>query len=133
MSEPEAEVGSAAEERSQYVAFAKAAEIFREEWGTLQWLVSGPAGLSETMTVGRVTIFRGYANPHHMHPNCDEILYVETGTLSHTLPFGGTVDLGPGDMIVIPKGTWHHATNTGDSDAVVIVAFDSAWRETTGE
>jgi quercetin dioxygenase-like cupin family protein len=107
--------------------------IHQTDWGSLQWIINGPAGTSETMTVGRVTFKPRMANPHHMHPNCEEILYVVKGVIEHTVPDGDPVVLHPGDSIVIPKNVWHHATNVSDEEAEVIVMFDSAYRETVGE
>ena len=109
------------------------AEVVETEWGTLQWLVTGQGGSSQAMTLGRVTIKPGMANPHHHHPNCEEILYVEAGEVEHTLPDGGTVKMKPGDAIVIPQGVWHHARNIGQDEVIVIVSFNDAWRETVGE
>jgi quercetin dioxygenase-like cupin family protein len=108
-------------------------KVHKEIWGTLQWLVNGSEGTSDTMTLGRVTIHPGMANPHHVHPNCSEILFVAAGTIRHTLPDGGSVTMHASDSIVIHRGVWHHAENIGDEEAVVLVAFDSAWRETIGE
>lgn len=110
-----------------------AVEITKTDWGSLQWLITGKAGTSETMTVGRVTFNPQMANPKHCHPNCDEILYVIKGKVEHTLPDDKTVIMNPGDSIVIPKNVWHQATNLTDEEAEVIVMFDSAYRETIGE
>ncbi|HLU22094.1 cupin domain-containing protein [Lederbergia graminis] len=103
------------------------------DWGSLQWLVTGAAGNSENLTVGRVTFNVGKSNPRHYHPNCEEVLYVESGTVEHTLPDGGSVVLEKGDCIVVPQGVWHQATNIGDEEAVVVVTFNNAYRETVGE
>lgn len=108
-------------------------EVNNTDWGSLQWLVTGQAGSSEHMTVGRVTFKPGQANPLHQHPNCDEILVVIQGEIEHTLPEGGTVRLSPGDCIVMKQGGMHQARNVGDEEAVVIVAFNSPIRETVGE
>ena len=108
-------------------------EVNQTDWGSLQWLVTGQAGTSENMTLGRVTFEPGRANPFHHHPNCDEILFVVQGEIEHTLPEGGTVTLSAGDCIVMPQGGVHQARNIGSDEAVVIVAFNSAWRETVGE
>lgn len=102
-------------------------------WGTLQWLVSGSGRASREMTLGRVTFKPGQANPSHFHPNCEEILFVVSGQIEHTLPGGGTTVLKPGDCIVLERGVKHHARNVGTEEAVVIVAFDSAYRKTVGE
>lgn len=107
--------------------------VHEDEWGTLQWLISGVARTSESMTVGRVTIHAGMSNPNHCHPNCSEILYLISGHVEHTLPDGQYMLMNPGDSIVIPQGIWHHARNVGTEEAVVLVMFDSAYRETIGE
>jgi len=108
-------------------------EVIKTSWGSLQWLVSGNNGASEKMTLGRVTFKPGQSNPPHFHPNCEEILYVVSGELEHSLPEGGTALLRPGDSIVLHRGQKHHAKNIGTDEAVVIVVFDSAYRETVGE
>lgn len=108
-------------------------DITKTDWGSLQWVVTGKAGSSETMTVGRVTFKPQMGNPKHVHPNCDEILYVVKGKVEHSLSEGKTVIMNPGDSIVIPKNVWHQATNLTDEEAEVIVMFDSAYRETIGE
>jgi quercetin dioxygenase-like cupin family protein len=108
-------------------------EVVETSWGSLQWLVSGKDGTSENMTLGRVTFKPGCANPPHSHPNCEEILYVVEGKVEHTLPEGGTTVLNVGDSIVLPPGGKHFAKNIGDGEAVVLVAFNSAERETAGE
>lgn len=114
-------------------ALADEVEVIETEWGSLQWLVSGASGLSSEMTLGRVTIKPGKANPLHIHPNCEEILYVQQGAIEHSLPGGGTTSLGAGDAIVIPPGVPHQARNVGTSLAVLVVAFSDPWRQTIGE
>ena len=108
-------------------------EVIQAPWGTLQWLISARNGSSDAMTVGRVTFKPGQANPRHHHPNCEETLVVVTGQIDHLLPDGASVLLGPGDCVVIPRNGVHRARNTSDIEAVVIVAFDSANRETINE
>jgi len=108
-------------------------EVIEAPWGTLQWLVSGDRGMSEKMTLGRVTFKPGQANPPHLHPSCEEILFVVAGTLEHSLPSGETVVLRPGDCIVLPQGMKHNAKNVGDGEAVVVVCYSSAYRKVVGE
>lgn len=50
--------------------------------------------------------------PHggEMHPDGDELLFMVSGavTVRLELPTGDrTVDLGPGEALVVPKGIWH--------------------------
>lgn len=105
-------------------------EITSTNWGSIQWLVCARNNSSQNMTFGRVTINTGESNPPHFHPNCEEILYVVSGLIEHTLPEGGKTTLHPGDCIVIPRGVVHNARNVGTKIAEVIVAFDNANRET---
>jgi quercetin dioxygenase-like cupin family protein len=41
--------------------------------------------------------------------------------------------MGEGDVVTIPPNVWHRATNLGDEDAVLYIAFSSADRQTVGE
>ena len=102
------------------------------DWGRIAWLASRGLGNSETMTFGRVTIRAGHANPRHRHPNCDEVLHLLSGRLEHTLG-DERFEMGPGDTVSIPTGVFHNARALGDEDAVMVIAFSSADRETEGE
>ena len=104
--------------------------VHETPWGSLQWLVGGAGGPSRNMTFGRVTFKPGQGNPAHLHPNCEEALFVVEGELEHTLPGGGVVRLGPGDCIVLQPGEYHRAVNVGRGTAVVVVAFNNADRQT---
>jgi len=113
-----------------FVQRAADVPVNQADWGSLQWLVGGHNGASKNMTIGRVTFKPGMGNPTHLHPNCEEVLYVITGTVEHTLPGGGTTRLTAGDCIVLQAGVWHRAVNIGAETAVVLVAFNSAQRQT---
>lgn len=107
-------------------------QVLPQEWGKLEWYVSGPRGSSDTMTTGLATIAVGKANPRHFHPGCDEVLHVLKGRIRHTMN-DVTVEMGPGDTVSIPQGVWHNAANIGDVDAELAISFSSAWREVVGE
>ncbi|MHC4480080.1 MAG: cupin domain-containing protein [Planctomycetota bacterium] len=102
-------------------------------WGSITWLVSGQIGNSETMTFGRVVIRAGCANDEHRHENCDEILHLLAGELEHGAGAGRLLRLMPGDTITLPAGTGHSARSVGQEDAVMVVAYSSAYREVRGE
>jgi quercetin dioxygenase-like cupin family protein len=97
-------------------------------WGTLQWLAGSGAGNAEGVTVGRVTIEVGSGNPRHVHDNCEEVLYLLTGRLRHSLD-EDVFELGEGDVIVVPAGVVHHAENVGDVLAEMVVVYSSGVRE----
>lgn len=97
--------------------------------GALTWFASRQLGNSEAMTVGRATLPPGGMNPRHYHPNCEEVLHVLHGKILHTM--GDDEDtLSSGDTITIPAGVVHNARNLGDTDALLLICFSSADRET---
>jgi quercetin dioxygenase-like cupin family protein len=95
-------------------------------WGSLTWLASDELTGSK-MTVGRVVIKTGCANPGHLHDNCEEVLYLLAGQLTHWIGEESVV-MKPGDTIVIPAGMPHHACASGPVDADMIVTYDSGKR-----
>ena len=107
-------------------------QVLPQDWGRIEWYVSGPLGNSDTMTTGLAVIESGKSNPRHYHPNCDEVLTVLQGHIRHTMN-DVTVEMKSGDTVSIPQGTRHNATNIGDEDAHLAISFSSAWREVVGE
>ena len=113
---------------------AEKAEVVSDDWGQLTWFSSRKIGNSEEMTTGICRLKRGMSNPKHSHPNCTEVLTVLEGRIAHTCDAdGNTVELGPGDTITVPAHAPHRATNIGDGDAVMHIAFSSADRKVQGE
>ena len=98
-----------------------------EDWGSLMWLASD-ALTGSGITVGRVTIKPGCANPRHAHDSCEEVLYLLQGQLSHSIG-DETIDLVAGDTLVVPPGVMHHAVNHGEVDAEMIVAYNNGTRD----
>ena len=103
-------------------------KLMEFDWGRIDWLASGEQGNSDAMTFGRVTILAGCANPRHLHPNCEEILHLAAGSLTHTLG-DASIAMSAGDTITIPSGIFHNATAVGSHDAVMYVAFSSPDRQ----
>ncbi|MCI0539249.1 MAG: cupin domain-containing protein [Verrucomicrobiales bacterium] len=100
-------------------------------WGQLRWFTSAELKNSRTMTTGVAIIKPGQSNPRHFHPNCDEILHVISGKISHTMN-EVTVEMNAGDTVSIPQGVLHNARNIGTEDAVLTISFNSAYREAVG-
>ena len=101
-------------------------------WGHLSWLLgagSAPIDGAE-QTFGVVTINPGQRNPLHMHPNCEELLFVISGTCDHLLG-DETYQMGPGSVIRIPRGVPHWAKCTSEEPLKVVVSFSSPDRQTT--
>jgi quercetin dioxygenase-like cupin family protein len=107
--------------------------VVTEPWGGLTWYANAAQGNSAHVTVGQCVIKPGKENPLHSHPNCDEVLVVQQGTIMHIIEGGREVKLGPGDVITLPGGLPHKARNISKVDAILSIAFSSAKRETQGE
>lgn len=101
-------------------------------WGHLTWYASRELGNSDTLTVGEAVIKPGQQNPRHYHPNCDEILHVLKGRISHSMG-DRIVEMGEGDTVSIPTGVHHNARNVGTEDAVLAISFSSADRKVVNE
>lgn len=109
------------------------AQAMPQEWGALTWFANRELGNSEDVTVGRCLLNPGQSNPRHYHPNCSEVLVVFQGKIRHTIDSGETVEMNEGDTIAVPPNVWHQANNIGEDDAILLIVFTSADRQTIGE
>jgi quercetin dioxygenase-like cupin family protein len=109
------------------------AEVHPQEWGALTWYANRELGNSEDVTVGRCLLNPGQSNPRHYHPNCSEVLVVLQGVIRHTIDGGGDTEMNFGDTVTIAPNVWHQAKNVGDSEALLLIVFSSADRQTVGE
>jgi quercetin dioxygenase-like cupin family protein len=110
-------------------------ETHRQEfsWGNLTWFANLALGNSDEMTVGRCILKPGHTNGRHYHPNCSEILVVIQGRIRHTRSGDQETELTEGDTVVIPPNLRHCATNVGQNDSILFIAFSSADRQAIGE
>jgi quercetin dioxygenase-like cupin family protein len=98
-------------------------------WGAIRWLHNGEQNEGAEQTFGFVFIDAGKQNPPHYHPNCEEILYVLSGSCTHT--YGDeSFEMGPGDSIIVPQGVVHHAINSGWEPLRALISFSSGDRQT---
>jgi quercetin dioxygenase-like cupin family protein len=93
-------------------------------WGELRWLVGQDEMPGAEQTFGVVTINPGQRNPLHLHPNCEELLYVTSGTCEHLLG-EETYHLEPGSVIRIPRGVPHWAKCTSAEPLKAVIAFSA--------
>lgn len=106
---------------------AVAPEHGRVDWGRLVWLSSHErSGVDATL--GYVEISPHTSNPTHRHHTCSETLFLLEGRLDH-LVGPETVTLEAGDVLVVPPGLAHGATNIGDSIARMVVVYDTGDRD----
>ena len=99
------------------------------DWGQLIWLIGEKQMHGAEQTLGVVTIAAGQRNPLHIHPNCEELLYVLSGEADHKL--GADVfHIKKGDVIRIPRGVPHWARATADQPLIAVISFSAADRQT---
>ena len=94
----------------------------------IKWLFSGQTAPGAEQTLGYVVIEPGAKNPLHAHPNCEEVLYLISGELEHSLD-GAVYRLGPGDAIRVPAGAKHDAKSVGTEPAAMVVCYSVPNRE----
>jgi quercetin dioxygenase-like cupin family protein len=109
-----------------------ATRILNESWGKIQWLCHREIDPASEMTFGMVYINAGVANPRHVHPNCEEVIFVLSGECDHTLG-DETFHLEPGMMLRIPRNVPHNATTTSWEPCRMIIAYSAPDRQTIGE
>jgi len=97
-------------------------------WGELRWLMQSKIDKDATMTFGLVRIDPGKSNPLHMHPNCEEYLYVLSGSCEKTVG-DKTVVLNKGDVVRIPQGVPHKAKALGDEPMNAVIVYNSPDRQ----
>ncbi len=98
-------------------------------WGRISWLVGAAEMPGAEQTFGVVTILPGRCNPLHLHPNCEELLYVLSGECDHRLG-DEMFHLTPGTVIRIPRKVEHYAQCTSAEPLVAVISFSSPDRRT---
>ncbi len=86
----------------------------------VRWLVSEERQGSEMVGVGQ-TIYpaRGGTHEHHLHPDAEEVVIVVSGSGWHRV--GDEIyDIGPGDVVFVPRNTAHSACCTSEDDLVIL-------------
>ena len=97
-------------------------------WGQIHWLMGGKIDPDAKQTFGIVTIKPGQKNALHMHPNCEELLYVLSGSGTSRVA-DQTVELHPGDLLRVPARTQHQATVSSKEPLVAVISYSSPDRQ----
>ena len=84
--------------------------------------LSGQTAPGAEQTLGYVVIEPGQKNPLHAHPNCEELLYLISGELQHSLD-DTSFHLNPGDAIRVPAGAKHDARCVSAEPAKMVVCL----------
>ena len=100
-------------------------------WGEIRWLWNSKINQNAQQTFGIVHINLEEKNMAHIHPNCEELLYVVSGECKHGL--GDEVyHLKKGMIINIPVLVEHYALNTGNEPFEAVICYSSPKRQVKG-
>lgn len=113
---------------NDFVARAADGERIPTGWGELNWKITDQSMPGAEMTFGTCLIQPGQRNPLHSHPNCEEFLYIVSGSCEHKLG-EETVMLEAGDIIRIPQDVRHWARAIGEEPVVALIMFSTGKRQ----
>ena len=90
----------------------------------------GPTEMAGSYVVEAGLFPPGLAPPFHLHPSTDETFYVGDGQATFQLG-DRELELGPGTLVFVPRGTPHTVRNSGDVPvrAVIIISPGEAEHE----
>ena len=92
--------------------FVTAAEKvdFQSPWTLEEWLCRADVVPNQELLMVRANMEAGYSHPFHTHPTREEIIYVLSGHAEQWIGPEHRI-LGPGEMVLIPKGEVHGTYN----------------------
>jgi quercetin dioxygenase-like cupin family protein len=105
-----------------------AVQADQQPWGSLRWMMNGQVDPRARQTFGVAELKPGQRNPRHLHPNCEEILYVVSGSCEHIVG-NDKVTLKAGDLVLIPRGVPHQAIVLGSEPFRSVVSYDTPDRQ----
>ena len=103
-------------------------EVQEYPWGWIRWLMNSKLDPASEMTFGVVEVRAGQSNPTHLHPNCEEILYVLSGSCEHRIA-DETLVLKAGDVLRIPAGVPHSAKTFEKEGMRAVIVYSSGDRQ----
>lgn len=124
--------------------FVTAAEKidFTSPWAGEEWLCRADIVPNQELLLVRATMAAGRSHPFHTHPTREEIIYLLSGRAEQWCGQNQRL-LGPGEMVLIPKGEIHGTYNPfpepliflailspahAPGPAIVDVSSDEPWR-----
>ncbi len=92
--------------------FVTAAEKvdFLSPWTLEEWLCRSDVVPNQELLLVRANMEAGHSHPFHTHPTREEIIYILSGRAEQWIGEDQRV-LGPGEMVLVPKGEVHGTYN----------------------
>jgi quercetin dioxygenase-like cupin family protein len=96
-------------EQRRFVTAAEKVD-FPGPWALEEWLCRADVVPNQDLLMVRANMEAGRSHPFHTHPTREEIIYVLSGRAEQWIGQDHRV-LGPGEMVLIPKGEVHGTYN----------------------
>jgi len=96
-------------EHRRFVTAAEKVD-FLSPWTLEEWLCRSDVVPNQELLMVRANMEAGRSHPFHTHPTREEIIYVLSGRAEQWIGKEHRV-LGPGEMLLIPKGEVHGTYN----------------------
>lgn len=96
-------------EQRRFVTAAEKVD-FLSPWTLEEWLCRSDVVPNQELLMVRANMEAGRSHPFHTHPTREEIIYILSGRAEQWIGEQQRV-LGPGEMVLIPKGEVHGTYN----------------------
>src|ERR1700733_14917817 len=97
-------------------------------WGWIRWMMNSQIEHESAQTFGIGQMNPGHHNFLPSHPNCEEILYVLSGSGEHIVG-NKKVPLHAGDLIRVPVGVPHQAFVISNEPLRAVISYSSGDRK----
>ena len=86
-------------------------------------LLSKELSGTDDLVADYLTFPPGFVHHMHRHPYADIVMIPFTGSFQFLGESGDSVEVSPGQILVIPRGKWHEARNVGAVDSQILHLF----------
>jgi pimeloyl-ACP methyl ester carboxylesterase/quercetin dioxygenase-like cupin family protein len=86
----------------------------------VRWVIGAEQTGASLLAFGQSTYAYGATHENHHHPNAEEVVMVVSGRGTQQIG-DRALDLGPGDIVFIPRRTPHRITGTSQDEPCVIL------------
>jgi quercetin dioxygenase-like cupin family protein len=111
-------------EHRRFVTAAEKVD-FRSPWTLEEWLCRSDVVPNQELLMVRANMEAGRSHPFHTHPTREEIIYILSGRAEQWIGKEHRV-LGPGEMILVPKGEVHGTYNPFREQLVFLAILSPA-------
>lgn len=103
------------------------------DWVTLKLLASPKSKSSEKMSAVSLFFMPGQGHARHNHPESEQLIFMIAGKAEMMIEYvegkPKKRQIGPGELVVIPKGAYHSTFNIGWEPVRILAVYSPAGPE----